>query len=61
MANNLLIEGFATSHAGDLHRRLSDAFDSVLSASDEAAATRLKSELDTLLQERIIAHSQNQA
>jgi hypothetical protein len=59
MANNPLLEEFATAHAGNLQRRLADAFDGLLTQTDEAAAVQLKTELDDVLQERINALGQD--
>lgn len=60
MANNQLLEGFAAANSGDLQRRLTDSFDTVLAGDDEAAATHLKAEMDRILQERIDALGQDQ-
>jgi hypothetical protein len=61
MANNPLLEEFATAHPGNLQRRLTDAFDGLvpLTQDDEAAVVQLKTELDAVLQERINALGQD--
>ncbi len=55
MPNDPLLSSFVSENQGDLHLRLADLYDSLLSLSDEDAAKRLKQELDRILQERIDA------
>ena len=59
MAQNSLLEEFASSNQGNIYRRLTDRFDKHLSKTDEDATSRLKTELEVILQERIDALSQN--
>lgn len=53
MAENNLLDEFATQHPSDLGRRLADVFDGLLDLSDDEATSRVHQELNRLLQEKI--------
>jgi len=59
MAKNSLLEEFAKYNTGDLQRRLTNRFDKSLNQPDDTAIHRIKEELETILQEKINALSED--
>jgi hypothetical protein len=52
MAKDSLLEGFVQTFPGSLERSLADAFDALLTESDDSAADQLKTVLDQVLEGR---------
>lgn len=59
MAENQLLCEFASSNPGDLQHRLTEVFDSLIQESEDEVVTKLKTELERILEERINALSQD--
>jgi len=58
MANNSLLEEFASPDSNEFKRTLTNLFDENLSSTDETAIQALKNQLDSILQERINASTE---
>jgi len=59
MPNNELIDEFVRSNTNELACRMTELFDSLLNETDELATESIKSELHTILEERIDALDEN--